>query len=133
MQRGLVFNKTDRLENGELLQRFLDQYPHAVGISARDGTGLEALKSELGTVLRPIRDFVELRVPHEAAGVIARLHAVGQVVERDYNGSAARLKVRIPPHLRAEFAAFIHPGDTAREGARGTAEALEGEPVARGH
>lgn len=107
----MVFNKVDQLENSDLLKRFQEQYPHAVGISAREGTGLEELMSELSTLLRPIRDFVEVRVPHEAADVIARLHAVGQVIERDYSGGDTRLKVRIPPHLRAEFKRYIHDGD----------------------
>jgi hypothetical protein len=35
------------------------------------------------------------------------LHAVGQVIERDYNGDKAWFKVRIPPHLHSEFAPFI--------------------------
>ena len=38
---------------------------------------------------------------------LARLHAVAQVVERDYKGKAARFKARIPPHLRREFEPFI--------------------------
>jgi hypothetical protein len=40
---------------------------------------------------------------------VARLHAVAQVVERDYTGETARFKARIPPHLRDEFAHFIVP------------------------
>jgi len=39
--------------------------------------------------------------------VIARLHEVGQVVERDYSGGTARFKARVPPHLREEFAPFV--------------------------
>jgi len=46
-------------------------------------------------------------VPQEKAAVIARLHAVGQVVQSRYTGKNARFKVRIPPHLHAEFAAFV--------------------------
>ncbi len=46
-------------------------------------------------------------VPQEKAAVIARLHAVGQVVASRYTGKNARFKVRIPPHLHAEFAAFV--------------------------
>jgi len=41
--------------------------------------------------------------------VIARIHAVGQVVTSRYTGRTARFKVRIPPYLHAEFAAFIVP------------------------
>ena len=63
--------------------------------------------AELGSQLRPIREFMELSVPHDQSGVIARLHEVGQVVERDYNGKTARFKARIPPHLHEEFAPFV--------------------------
>ena len=103
----MVFNKTDRLENGELISRFEDQHPSGVAVSAATGDGFPALLAELGNQLRPPREFVELKVPHTESAVIARLHAVGQVLERDYSGDRARFKARIPPHLRAEFAPFI--------------------------
>jgi len=103
----MVFNKIDRLENGEVVGRFLEQYPNSVAVSAATGEGFPALSAELGGRLRPSREFVELNVPHTEPAVIARLHAVGQVVERDYNGDGARFKARIPPHFHAEFAPFI--------------------------
>ncbi len=103
----MVFNKTDRFGTPDLLNRYLESHPNAVGISAKTGEGIPALLAELGVLLRPVREFVELSVPHEASAVIARLHAVGQVVERDYDGATARFKARIPPHLHQEFAAFI--------------------------
>jgi GTP-binding protein HflX len=103
----MVFNKTDRFGTTDLLNRYVERFPNAAGISAKTGEGLPALLSELGSLLRPIREFVELNVPHEASAVIARLHAVAQVVERDYSGAAARFKARIPPCLHQEFAPFI--------------------------
>jgi GTP-binding protein HflX len=103
----MVFNKIDRLQQPEMLERYLERHPSAVAISATSGAGIDSLLAELGNALRPVREFLELRVPHAEAAVIARLHSVGQVVERDYKGEQARLKVRIPPHLHAEFAPFI--------------------------
>ena len=50
---------------------------------------------------------LELAIPHARAGVVAKLHEVAQVVERDYSGESARFKARIPPHLHAEFAEFV--------------------------
>jgi GTP-binding protein HflX len=85
----------------------MEKHPHAVAVSAVKGTGIPALLSELSTQLRPTREFVELKIPHEEAAVIARLHKVGQVVERRYTGKLAKFKARIPPHHHAEFAAFI--------------------------
>ena len=106
----MVFNKIDRVKNGELVNRNLERYPNTVAVSATTGQGFPELLAELGSQLRPARELVELKVPHSEPAVIARLHAVGQVVERDYNGDSARFKARIPPHLHAEFAPFIVHG-----------------------
>jgi GTP-binding protein HflX len=101
-----VFNKIDQLTGG-IAPLMREKYPHAVSISAKTGEGIAPLLAEIGTQLRPIREFLDLRVPQEQAAVIARIHAVGQVVESRYGGRNARFKVRIPPHLREEFAAFV--------------------------
>ena len=103
----MVFNKIDRFFNGEWANRFSVKFPNAIGVSAKTGAGLPALLAEIGTQLRPIREFLELHVPHEQAAVIARLHEVAQVVERSYTGRKAKFKARIPPHLHSEFAPFI--------------------------
>ena len=103
----MVLNKIDRFGGNGLLQKHLDQFPRAVAVSAGTGEGIPALIQELGTQLRPIREFVELRVPHGDSAVIARLHQVAQVIERDYEGAEARFQARIPPHFHAEFAPYI--------------------------
>ena len=103
----MVFNKIDRLDGGGALHRLREKFSNAVAISAKTGEGIVPLLAELGTQLRPTRDFLELRVPQEQAAVIARIHAVGQIVQSRYNGKNARFKVRIPPHLREEFAPFV--------------------------
>jgi GTP-binding protein HflX len=103
----MVFNKIDRFESPDTVQQWLARFQNAVPISAKTGAGFTELKAELGTMLRPLREFVELEIPHREAGVIARLHQMTQVVERDYEGPAARFKARIPPHLHSEFARYI--------------------------
>lgn len=103
----MVFNKSDRLENGEFIPQFSEKYPNAVQVSALKQTGFEALMDELGALLRPIRDFVELAVPHSAADVIARIHEIAEVVEIDYDGPETLLSARIPPHLAREFESYI--------------------------
>jgi GTPase len=90
-----------------LLNGLLERHPNGVAISAETGEGVPALLSELAAQLRPIREFLELSVPHDQSEVIARLHEVGQVIERNYEGESARFKARIPPHLHSEFAPFF--------------------------
>ena len=103
----MIFNKMDRLDNNGPLNRLQAHHPHAIAISATTGEGIPVLLAEIGTQLRPKREFLELRVPHEQAAVIARLHKVGQVITRRYSGKTARFKVRIPPQYHDEFAPFI--------------------------
>ena len=103
----MVFNKVDKLGSNGVLSRLQEQHPHAVAVSAATGQGIAALLAEIGTQLRPKRQFMELRIPHEQSAAIARLHEVGQVIERRYSGKTARFKVRIPPHHHDEFAPFL--------------------------
>ena len=104
----MVFNKIDQLNGNQTsLTRFLEEHPHGVPVSALNGEGVPALLAELGSRLRPIREFMELSVPHHQTSVIARLHEVGQIIERNYEGDVARFKARIPPHFHDEFAPFF--------------------------
>jgi len=106
----MVLNKVDRLKDngsGAILKRLEERHPHSVAVSATTGEGIEALLNEIGTQLRPKREFLELKVPHEASAVIARLHKVGQVIERKYTGKTAKFKVRLPPHHHDEFARYV--------------------------
>lgn len=111
----MVFNKMDRFEKAEVLGKFLERFPQGVGISAKTGAGFVALEAELGSLLRPIRRLIELAIPHDASAVIARLHEVGQVVERDYAGEWARFQARIPPYLLPEFEKYIVTKDASDE------------------
>lgn len=104
----MVFNKLDQLgPDRSLLSGFIERHPNGVPVSAATGEGIPALLSELGNQLRPIREFLELEIPHDQAQVIARLHKVAQVVEREFDGPTAKFKARIPPHHHQEFAAYI--------------------------
>jgi GTP-binding protein HflX len=102
----MVFNKIDQLA-GTVAAVMREKFPHAVCISAKTGEGIAPLLAEIGTQLRPIREFLDLKVPLEKAAVLARIHAVGQVVSSRYTGKTARFKVRIPPHLLEEFSAYV--------------------------
>ena len=103
----MVFNKIDRVTAPGLAKRFTGQYPNSIVVSARTGEGFEAFMAELGKQLRPVREMLELSIPHSQSEVIAQLHEVGQVLERDYDAPEAMFKALIPPSHRAAFEPFI--------------------------
>ena len=102
----MVFNKVDQLpeRNGNL--HWLREYDHAVAMSARTGEGMEELMAELGTMLRPIRQCLHLRIPAANGAAQARVRALGQIDEEQYEGEWVHLYARIPAHAQAEFEAF---------------------------
>ncbi len=108
----MVFNKIDRVTSVSLAKRFTDQYPNSIVVSARTGEGFKAFMAELGKQLRPVRDVLVLGIPHSQSDVIARLHEVGQVLERQYNSNEAVIKALVPPDYRAVFEPFIIQGDS---------------------
>jgi GTPase len=103
----LVFNKIDLFERSEYAQQWLARFDNSFAVSAQTNEGFEALFAELGAVLRPIRRCLELSIPHAESGVMARLHEIGQVLEKDYSGDQAYLRVQVPPHLVAEFEEYV--------------------------
>jgi GTP-binding protein HflX len=103
----MVFNKLDALPNPEAAEGLCRSFDHAVAVSARHGTGFDVLLGQVGAMMRPIRDFLDLAVPFEAQKAIARLHSLGQIMEQDYSGTMARFRVRLPPHVRHEFEPYV--------------------------
>lgn len=103
----MVFNKIDRAHAGATLSRLRERHPNSVAVSAHTGAGVRELLDAIGSQIRPEREWVELKIPHDKADRIARLHQVGQVLERKYLSRVTRFKARIPPHYHAEFAAFM--------------------------
>jgi GTP-binding protein HflX len=107
----MVFNKIDKAGATELAAMYCQQFPKAVAVSARKKEGFEILFAELGAMLKPIREFVEIQIPHHEQKAMSRLHSVAQVVEQDYSGDRARFRVRLPPYLRHEFEAYLVPSN----------------------
>ncbi|MBX3734618.1 MAG: GTPase HflX [Verrucomicrobiae bacterium] len=110
----MVFNKVDHPAAAEGASRLMPQFHHAVAVSARSGAGIPDLQAQLGVMLRPVRATMRLSIPHDAAALIARLHAVGQVLERRYDGDRAWFRAQIPPYVAHEFAHYQVPEKAAR-------------------
>ena len=107
----MVFNKIDRVKAPGLAKRYTTEYENSIVVSAKTREGFDAFMAELGKQLRPVRQMVELTIPHSKSNVIARLHEVGQVLERNYDGAEAVFKALIPPNHLAHFESFITAED----------------------
>ena len=103
----MVFNKIDRISSSGLTKRFTEKYSNSIAVSAKTGEGFDELMAELGKQLRPIRKMVGISIPHSKSDIIARLHEVGQVLERNYDGDEAMFKALIPPNYLDYFEQYL--------------------------
>ncbi|MBR2586141.1 MAG: GTPase HflX [Thermoguttaceae bacterium] len=97
----LVLNKTDTIDDPDILSRLTERYPLAVTLSAKDGTGVEKLRQAAGELLS--REFLELTItaPIADGRLGAMLAREGEVLWRDYDAeqSLGIFRVRVPRPL----------------------------------
>ena len=112
----MVYNKIDCLpeRNGNL--HWCRTHPHAVAVSARTGEGIEDLRSELCTMLRPARQHLRMRISAADGAAIARVKAVGQVDEELYEEEWVHIQARIPEHHQAEFMRYVEEPEKSTTG-----------------
>jgi GTP-binding protein HflX len=98
-----ALNKVDRLNRPELARDIVRDYPHAVAISARLGTGhselLDLIKQELYERYVPIL----VRLPYQQGALISLFHESGQVDRIEHIRGAVLMQGRIPGRLAAQF------------------------------
>lgn len=94
-----VFNKTDRLEQEDLLalhERISSLLPNSVFVSAVTEGGLEPLRRSLLGQVRKLRPVAELRLPPATAGrLMAEIHRAGEVLEQRNEGEELIVRARL--------------------------------------
>ena len=109
----MVFNKTDQVPSGGIVEHYLETHQPSVAISAKTKDGFDRFLAELGQQLRPIRSHLKLQIPIAETETMSRLYEVGQVEERVYQDAHAVFKARIPPHCLHDFKAYIVESEAA--------------------
>ncbi len=89
-----LFNKQDARTDREPLKDF--KADHTLGISAKNGTGLEELKELLCELLRENKVLVERIIPYDKAGVIQLVRKSGELLEEDYRPEGIYIKAYVP-------------------------------------
>ncbi len=111
-----ALNKIDRLRQPELARNTARQYPKAVAISARRGTGipelLELIKEELYERYTPI----SVKLPYQQGALISLFHESGQVDRIEHVRGGVLMEGRIPGRLASQFTAWeLRDGDESDE------------------
>ena len=92
----LVVNKIDAMPHRARLEGLLSRYPNAVGISARDGSGLMQLTSAVSDALSGSFLDVDVEMGVENGRLMAYLSAHGEVLSRKYHNDRVIVHCRVP-------------------------------------
>jgi GTP-binding protein HflX len=89
-----VFNKVDRLTDTGLLPGLLETHRPSIAVSATRGIFMERLREEiLRFAEQRLIDF-ELQVPAKDSRLVAKLYALAEVLEADYQDGQVLVKAR---------------------------------------
>ena len=107
-----ALNKIDLLGHPELARETVRNYPKAVAISSKSGTGVtelrDLIKEELYERYTPIR----VRLPYRQGALISLFHETGQVERLEHERGGVFIQGRIPGRLAAQFSAWqVKEGD----------------------
>lgn len=104
-----VMNKIDCVSGHAKFRKLLWK-SDAIGISAKEGTGIGQLLEHLEDVLSRVNQSVELLIPYDEAGLINQLHEQAIVQEKEYNPEGIKVKALLTPSLAGQLAAYIVTG-----------------------
>ncbi|HEX3778203.1 MAG TPA: GTPase HflX [Pseudonocardiaceae bacterium] len=102
----LVVNKLDAADQ-LTVTRLRNLLPNAVFVSARNGTGLTALRERIAEMLPHPAVPIDLVLPYPRADLVARVHAEGEVTVEEHVEEGIRLQARVHPDLAAVLDRFI--------------------------
>ena len=91
----LIFNKIDRLTDGNGLERLGRVYPGAVFTSAVKGEGLEEIRRAICAFVESKEEILNVTIPYSEARLISTVYEMGEVLSRHDGEEALEMRVRV--------------------------------------
>ncbi len=110
--RVLVFNKLDLLTDDERRDLLVGERD-AVGVSAVNGEGVEALLDAIEGAFAETLQPMELLIPYDHGAILSELHAVAGQVERDDREDGVLVRARVPRSRSHRFVGYSVNGTSA--------------------
>jgi GTPase len=101
----VVVNKADAADP-YVLERLVRREPTAVVVSARTGKGIDGLLAAISASIPRPDVEVEVLLPYDRGGLVARVHAQGDVLVEEHTETGTRMKARVGQALAAELHAY---------------------------
>jgi GTPase len=102
----VALNKIDQLPNKEYARQALEDYPHAVAISALTREGLPDLLKAVNQQLFENLEEISVWLPYNEGGLISQFHELGQVERLEHGNGGVAIQGRIPGRLVARYQGY---------------------------
>ena len=109
-----VMNKTDTLVGPAKFQQLFWK-AGSVGISAKEGSGLESLFAAMDELLGRLNQTATLLIPYEESGRLNLLFEQAVVQSKEYKPKGIEVKALLPPAVAGQLAAFIISGKEPKD------------------
>jgi len=98
-----ALNKIDYLKDPEAAQVIFQQYPHAIPISAKNGTGIPELIEQVKDELYEKFTSIKVFLPYQQGQLISMFHEAGQIERIEHTRGGVMIHGRIPGRLVSQF------------------------------
>ncbi len=110
MPRLLALNKIDLLPD-EAISAVLSRihtrgYAAVIPVSAKTGTGLARLLTEIEGVLAGKMQFIHVLIPYDRGDIVARIHEQGLVLDEQHTVEGVIVQAQVPADLAAQIVAL---------------------------
>lgn len=111
----VALNKMDQLPDPEAAQQALQQFSHAVAISALRGTGIPELLRMVEGELYENYAKISVQIPYSEGQLISLFHEQGHIERIEHNRKGEFIQGQIPGRLLARYAPFVADAPPAEE------------------
>jgi len=92
----LIFNKIDRVVDGEGIERLGRVYPGCLFTSAVKGEGLDEVRRAICAFVESMEDILDVAIPYSDGRLISKMYEVGEVLSTADGEDAFEMRVRVP-------------------------------------
>jgi len=103
----VALNKIDRLPDSELLQERLSEFANSLPVSAREGSGLDALLVRIEAVLAAGLVHLAVQLPYSRGDLTALFHSQGTVGTVSHGGEGVLVEGYLPQRLLDQFRPYV--------------------------
>jgi len=99
----MVFNKIDQLSDQRWFKGLVDNFRHAVCVSALKGDNMDELTNQIGAMLSSMMLEINVNVPMNRMDLVNLAHEQGSVISIKYYDDHINIRANIPLTLEGKF------------------------------